>query len=134
MKPVHRWKKNIYQTIEEIASKEYQEKAWLGKLEGVMSSPDELMLNLLEDFYFDEFLDSEEIGLNDQQKQAGKYLLKKVDEYYDNSPIFPIPEEVLSDPGWHEIRNMAKNVLHICQVQGHYFSISDYVAHKKDIS
>lgn len=104
------WRNNIIQLIEEIASKEYQELAWFGKA-NYISSPDEMICGLIDDFEFGKFLRNRDIALTNKQKNIGTLLQLKVNNFAENSSISFDPQDVIDHPDWVEIRSIAEQLL-----------------------
>lgn len=104
------WKQNIFQVIEEISSRDYQELAWFGKANYV-SSPDEMFCTLFDDFQFDDFLINKHIDLTEQQRDKCELLRQRMNALSEKLPISSNPEDMIDHPDWIEIRTLAKSIL-----------------------
>jgi hypothetical protein len=104
------WKTAILNTVLHIASKDYQEKSWFGKGD-VISSPEELYCELFDDELFDDFLSSSQVVMTETQKQFGRQLKAKLENYSKIVSEFPNPKEIFFDPQWEEIRTVARKFL-----------------------
>ncbi|TAH33001.1 hypothetical protein EYC58_02495 [Candidatus Saccharibacteria bacterium] len=101
------WKKNIREIVQDIASRESQERAWFGKSEQI-SSPDELYNSLFDDFLFDAFLASSEVNLSSLQKELGMRLSSSLKEYSPQGQELPSPRKMVRDPSWQKVRDIAR--------------------------
>ncbi len=101
------WRNNIKEAAQDIGSKEFQELAWFGKSDQI-SSPVEVYCMLFDDFLFDDFLESSDIGLSDEQKYLGNKLRDSLNTYSPPGSTLPPPEQMLDDPEWQKVRNIAR--------------------------
>jgi hypothetical protein len=97
----------LEQVVSGIADEEYQRRAWFG-VGPYVSSPGEMINQLLGDASIEEFLDRNDTGMNDLQVEAGRYLAKLMDGLAKQSPTFIDPYKMIDDPRWLEIREAAK--------------------------
>lgn len=104
------WRERIIEAVQDIADEKFQKSAWFAKSEEI-SSPEEVYSRLFDDFIFDEFLESDEVGLTADQKQKGRYLVEAMNAYPENSSNLPSPEVVIDDPQWKRIREVAQDFL-----------------------
>jgi|GEM_PF-557985 len=114
------WIKNILTSVQKIASREYQERAWLRNEIYAPCSFEEMMCGLFDDCFIREFVNekADEFGLSTEQKTALSELVIALDKYDDNPEIYfsnyPLEvdeSKVLLDPKWHEIRKIAQRLL-----------------------
>ena len=63
---------------------------------------------LFDDFLFDDFLESSDIGLSDEQKYLGNKLRDSLNTYSPPGSTLPPPEQMLDDPEWQKVRNIAR--------------------------
>lgn len=102
-----KWKKGVLEIVSQVADKAYQEKVWLGKTE-LVSSPTELFCELFDDFMFEDFLASAEMGLTERQRSLGQQLLALMNEYAKESAEELDPVQVLADEKWSKVRQAAR--------------------------
>lgn len=105
------WKtaiKNIYDRILEASDTTLQRKLWLNEKndEELISSYDELMCNLFDDYAFDEFIDNKASEYGFAQK-----IIQELDELrklLNNYTKKPNDVDIINDPEWIKITNQAK--------------------------
>ncbi|MBX7066892.1 MAG: hypothetical protein K1X28_06655 [Parachlamydiales bacterium] len=113
------WINNIISCVKEIASADYQERAWV-KFE--IHKPcdfGEIMCSLFDDSAVVEFIKkANELGLSWKQKRKISKLIRALDSYGDNPEVYaptnpPMLDgkKMLSDPEWQKIQRMAQKVL-----------------------
>ena len=116
------WIRNILSCVEEIADKDYQERAWLRYEVHKPCSLEEMMCSLFDDCFIEEFLNekADEFGLSSEQKTLLSDLVNALDKYDENPEIYTptVPSgidesKVLIDPEWHRIQKIAQKVLFI---------------------
>lgn len=114
------WINNIISCVKEIASKEYQEKAWIKNEIHWPCSMEELACSLFDDCFIDEFINekADEFKLSRKQKSTLTTLVNTFDKYLDKPEIYfprrpPKIDEskVLADPEWRQIQKKAQKVL-----------------------
>jgi hypothetical protein len=98
--------------LERISDEDYQRFAWFNKHEAV-SSPDELVNQLLDDFAFERFIEDEEIDLLPNQKAAARQFCAMLLAFCKDSPMFLDPHKTIDDPRWADIRNNAKDLVRV---------------------
>jgi len=104
------WKECVLDVVRRVADRSYQEKAWFGEGDSV-SSPEELICEIFDDYMYDEFLKSADIDMTPLQNQLGKELKAKLNEYSDSIGEFTDPEHVLGNPQWEKVRKAAEKFL-----------------------
>lgn len=100
------WTKGVLDIVTKISSKEYQERTWFGGSDQI-SSPEELSCQLFDDFLFDSFLASDDVGLTVRQRELGTQLKIKMEEFLSGISDTPDPRDVFNDPAWAKIREAA---------------------------
>lgn len=103
------WKACIIGALSDIGDVELQEEAWSGKGNKI-SSFVEVYEVLMDDFIFDEFIQSEEVGLSDRQRAAAILFARVFDRYFDKMSDNG-HSAILRDPEWEAIRGMARNLV-----------------------
>ena len=100
------WRKVIEQTVDGIADESYQRRSWFG-LGPEISSPDEEFNTFFGDAAIEEFLQRDDTGLNDLQIEAGRYLVKLMNDLARQTPEHIEPADLIDDPRWKRIREAA---------------------------
>ena len=100
------WRRLIERVVGGLADEALQRRAWFG-IGPEESSPDEEFCMFFDDAAIEEFLERDDNGLNDQQLQAGKHLVKLMNDLADQTPEHIEPENLIDDPRWGEIRMTA---------------------------
>jgi len=106
-----RWKIAISDVVRNITNEEFQRTAWFGLSPTQISSPEELLSQFLDDFDFNDFLNSSELNLTPKQKAAGEVLKSKMESFADATPKHLDPQVVMDDARWKEIRIAAQAFL-----------------------
>jgi hypothetical protein len=104
------WKECVLKVVSKIADKPYQERTWFSD-GGELSSPSDLFCELFDDYIFDEFLSSSDVGMNDVQRSLGIELKKIMNEYAPNDDNLEDVKKIFDDPKWEDIRETAKQFL-----------------------
>jgi len=104
-----RWKGELLNIVQHISSIEYQEKSWFGQ-STVISSPEELICQLLDDFRFEEFLEMHGKRLSKEQSLKAHVLLTSISTYSKSMGDNVDPSTVFCDSRWREIMGMAKDL------------------------
>lgn len=103
--------KYIYDKIIELSDLDLQRKLWLNENNdtGLISSYNELMCSLFDDFQFDDFVDriSSEIELS----KSTIFELKKLRELLNNYNEKELDKEIINDPEWKKIAIQARVVI-----------------------
>lgn len=104
------WLSCIRDVTRKISSQKYQDDSWFGKTD-IISSPDELICELFDDYLFDDFINSELISLSENQinhaiifKDDLNFFLESIDDDYSAHDIF-------NDPRWERVRKSARQFL-----------------------
>lgn len=116
------WITNILGFVEKIASRDFQERAWLRNEVYWPCSFEEIMCGLFDDCFLREFINekADEFGLTLEQKAGLSNLVKALDKYDDNPEIYTLSapfcideSKILIDPEWHKIQKMAQKILDV---------------------
>ncbi|MBU6383653.1 MAG: hypothetical protein KGQ49_02665 [Verrucomicrobia bacterium] len=114
------WIDRILSCIKEVASREYQERAWIKHEMHTPCSLEELICSFFDDCFIREFINEkmDEFKLSTTQKLYLSDFVSAFDQYTDRSDIYcsrsPLKIDalkVLSDPEWRKIQKMAQKVL-----------------------
>lgn len=108
------WSRKVYSSIRNIADLDFQKRAWMGGGNEV-SSYVETIASLLDDSFFDEFLDEaarSETKLDDDSWAAMDKLRKLIYSYQE----LETDSAILEDPKWHEIVNQAKFIVRATEI------------------
>lgn len=100
------WRKVVEQTVGGIADESLQRRSWFG-LGPEVSSPDEEFNQLFGDAAIEEFLQRDDNGLNDLQAEAGRHLVKLMNDLLRQTPQHIEPDDLIDDPRWQRIREAA---------------------------
>ena len=105
------WFANVLSAARVISDAEYQERVWVRGEGPEVDSITEIYCRLFDDFQFDEFLAlcKLEALITEKQLAVLRNLRKKLSrfEYDEDLP----DEDIIKDPRWQEIREIAKEVL-----------------------
>ena len=102
------WRKRVHAAIRDLADLDFQKRAWLGGGNEVVSYV-ETVATLLDDSFFDEFLDEApraETQLDDDSWAAMDKLRKLIYAYEEAGT----DADILDDPKWHEVVNQAQTI------------------------
>jgi len=72
--PIALWKSSVKECLQRLADEDYQGKAWFNK-HAEQTSPAEQICQLLDDYQFEDFITSTEIGLSKIQKDTAQSLV-----------------------------------------------------------
>jgi len=100
------WIVQILDVVEEIASREIQERAWFG-IGPEVSSPDEIYNQLFDDNTCDLVFEKYAATFTPQQTVAWNDLRRKLEEYGEESEELDDPHRVVNDPEWQKVRESA---------------------------
>jgi hypothetical protein len=100
------WKNAILAVAAQISDREYQRSSWFDKGRDV-SSPDELYNGLFDDSMIEEFLKMHAKDLTENQRSAGRELVRQMNQYADVTPDHLDPIMTFDDPRWEDIRRSA---------------------------
>lgn len=95
-----------------LASEEFQRKSWFEEGPENTFSPDELICEFFDDLFFEEFLASKEVDLDNEQRRAGEELYASLDSFSRCTPSHLEAAIVFRYPQWHKIRTLATLFLH----------------------
>ncbi len=103
----------IYSRIVEISDKDIQRKMWLNENNdiGLISSFDELMCSLFDDFDFDKFVDyrAKELGILDSVILELKILRDMLNNYQEKESHI----EIIEDEEWENVSLQARKIVKI---------------------
>ena len=109
---LQRWLEIVRPVLEGFADRAFQERAWFNRGPEV-SSPTELICNLLDDFSFDETSQDPSFDLSTAQRAASLRFAKMV-EAFARSPKNKLSDrQIIDDPDWEKIRAAAAELLKI---------------------
>jgi hypothetical protein len=100
------WRNVIKQVVDSIADENLQRRAWFG-IGPEVSSPDDEFNAFFGDAAILEFLARDDTGLNDLQREAGRYLAKLMCDLSNETPDRIEPYSFIDDPRWKKIREAA---------------------------
>jgi hypothetical protein len=100
------WRNVVRQVVQAISDENLQRRAWFG-VGPEVSSPDEVFCQFFGDAAIEDFLNRGDTGLNDQQRDAGKYLLTLMRKLSDETPNHIQPSSLIDDPRWRAVREAA---------------------------
>lgn len=115
------WIENILAIVKQISDAEYQKRAWINYEFNYPCHFEEMISKLYDDGDLRNFIDnySKKFTITEKQIESLKTLCKELDDYCDRPDIYIDnvsykkfdEKKILSDPEWHKIRNLAKEVL-----------------------
>jgi len=108
--PIDQWKSQIREVLSRISDETYQKEAWFNCHHEV-SSPDELICQLYDDFLFEEFISSNLVNLSHNQRSAARSFLNHLTEFCDKTPSSLDPYATIRDPRWIRIRREAHELI-----------------------
>lgn len=105
----------ILSIIENISNSQFQQKAWVEKKVHYFAFFEESMHQLFDDYEFSDVLANyKNYDISNKQYKILNKFYEMLDCYSDekmSSSQTVDPKEILADPRWHEIQNIAKEVL-----------------------
>lgn len=112
MDEIEQRKNWLLEAISHVASAEYQNESWLGHSQSKVSSFEELVCQVFDDYDVDDFLDrSGETGLSLEQVALLRQFRDKFEAYSEEVSDPADPRAVLADPRWEEVRSLARRVV-----------------------
>ena len=115
------WKENVYNSLYDIADLEYQKILWKGLDSRYIFSFSEAISGLYDDCNFEEFIgdnwnnlelsDNLHSHLKDFDKLLSQYIKNIVKEKQENNHVSRDDEDILYDPQWINISNIAKQII-----------------------
>lgn len=107
--------KGALSVIEQISDAEFQQKAWVEKKIHSYAFFEETMHQLFDDYELSDILNNyENYRISNEQHEILKKFYNTLNQYSDEKMSWiqnVDPTEILADPRWHEIQEMAKEVL-----------------------
>ena len=111
----------ILSVIEKISNIQYQQKAWIER-KILYATFEETMHQLFDDYELNDVLHNYEVyRISNSQYKILNHFKAVVDRYSDEKMSWlgsVNPKEILEDSKWHEIQNMAKEVLEAFRYSG----------------
>jgi len=102
--------RRFLETIAEISDKNFQERIWIKGIGPECSSFEEAICDFFDDG--EPILKNyKEFGITDKQYEEVIQLRNELEKYCDKTPEIVYEEEILADPEWYKIQEMAKKVL-----------------------
>lgn len=106
------WRSQVLAVLERIADEDYQRLAWFNRHREI-SSPGELICQLYDDHLFDDFVESEGIGLLPDQRREARRFSELMTEFCEATPNKLDAHLVIDDPRWVKIREEARQLLRV---------------------
>jgi hypothetical protein len=105
------WERNLLSALENLADIEMQKKAWLGLDPNNVSSFDEIIMILYDDFNFEGYIDYYNSLTGTSKTLAKQFadLNSLINNYHSEGTDI----DVLSDTKWIEITNRAKEIVEL---------------------
>lgn len=114
-------KKEILNVIKDIANEDYQRRAWFN-IGPEVSSPDEDICILYDDYSFEEFLQNLSSPINNKEREAGKLFCDIFNNYLNTSDTSD-PYLVYHSEQCKEIRKEARKLIDIWTFTPEHLSI-----------
>jgi hypothetical protein len=106
-----RWLSNLLGIWSEIADREHQESRWLSPDAYAWEKPTELINVLMDDCLFDVFLKEYDATFSEEQRTAANGFRDELTRYCETTSELLEPAQVLADPRWEAIRQMAATLV-----------------------
>ena len=103
------WSRRVAAIVRDLGDRRYQQRSWLGRDPGKVSSPGEMCCTLCDDLDFGELLNAPGLGWNAAQRAAALDLLAAIGACAVADDVLP-PAEVLDHPDWVRVRASAKRL------------------------
>jgi hypothetical protein len=100
------WNKDILAVLRQLADERYQRESWFQN-GPFASSPDEMMCQLFDDLLIEKFYLSSENDMSVEARCSGQDLVSALANFRNETPNHLIPDEIIDDPRWKEIRKLA---------------------------
>ena len=104
------WRKVVEQVVGGLADESLQRRAWFG-VGPEEDSPDEMFNQFFGDAAIEDFLRRDDTDLSEKQIQAGRCLVKLMNDLSDQTPEHIEPSELIDDPRWQRVRDAAARFL-----------------------
>lgn len=111
--PKDLWIKNVIDSLKEFASSEFQEKGWVRGVVHDYCCYIETINGLFQEAVFDDFIDekAKEFGFSSDQIEKLDRFRKAVQAFDTRYGGWEDPKDILNDPEWSKIRELAKEAL-----------------------
>ena len=106
------WIRQILRVVGEIASRDFQERAWFG-IGPEISSPNEIYNSLFDDSTFDLFFEKYAVTLTPRQIKVWNDLKKSLEDYEQDSDKLNDARRVFDDPEWQQVRGAAERFISV---------------------
>lgn len=106
MREVECWRENIRCTLTRMGDEAYQRAAWFNQ-HAEVSSPDELINQLYDDYQFDLFIVDAQVGLSSDFRRLCREFSDLLEKFIKETPTVLDPYKVIDDSRWNEIRKCA---------------------------
>jgi hypothetical protein len=114
MMSYEKWRAHIIAAAQNIASREFQEHAWLSGKK-VVSSPDELYQVMMEDATPDLFFKTYGKNFTSIQLRRWDDFRSQLENYYDRMSPHPDLRRMLEDPEWDLVRQAAEKFVRVLE-------------------
>jgi hypothetical protein len=105
MMSYEQWLDYILEIVRAVASREHQEKLWLGPRPEINWVGD--LYNDLSEEFFDDFFKRYSDGFTVEQLTSWDQFKKRFEKYGESLPPYPDPQLVIADPEWQKVREAA---------------------------
>jgi len=104
------WKRHIINVTRAISDEEYQRRTWFGA-DSEISSPDEMICNVFDDYLLPEFIREHRHRLTESELLSAERFLAAMEQFADSTPKHLDPDTVFRDERWQRIRTLAREML-----------------------
>jgi hypothetical protein len=109
MMSYEQWLEYILEIVRAIASREHQEKVWLGPRPEIDWVGD--LYNALDEEFFEGFFKRYSDGFTPEQLIPWNEFKQRFENYGEKLPRYPDPQTVIDDPEWQVVREAAARFL-----------------------
>jgi hypothetical protein len=104
------WLNRIFESVQSVADRRFQEQAWFGK-SYLISSPDEAYCGLFDDSQFNAYLQEHRSSLSPHQVAVWLDLQIAMDQFQKDHKGSLDPYVVFRDPRWRQVQEAASAFL-----------------------